>query len=55
MQPHAAASAKQRTTLAVTTAAVNFVDLAGSERAASSADTGEAEKLRAKEVRPCRQ
>lgn len=55
MQPHAAAGLKQRTTLAVTTAAVNFVDLAGSERAAHSADTGEAEKLRAKEVRPCQQ
>lgn len=36
---------------AVTTAAVNFVDLAGSERAAHSADTGEQEKLRQKEVR----
>lgn len=37
--------------MAVTTAAINFVDLAGSERAAHSAETGEAEKLRAKEVR----
>lgn len=53
LQPqHAAAAApKQRTSLAVTTAAINFVDLAGSERAAHSADTGEAEKLRVKEVR----
>lgn len=52
LQPqHPAAAPKQRTSLAVTTAAINFVDLAGSERAAHSADTGEAEKLRVKEVR----
>jgi hypothetical protein len=52
LQPqHAAAAPKQRTSLAVTTAAINFVDLAGSERAAHSADTGEAEKLRVKEVK----
>lgn len=52
MQPHqaAAAGAKLRSPIAVTTAAINFVDLAGSERAAHSADTGEQEKLRAKEV-----
>jgi hypothetical protein len=49
-QAGAAAVPKHRSSLAVTTAAINFVDLAGSERAAHSADTGEAEKLRAKEV-----
>lgn len=55
LQPQQAApAAKSRSSVAVTTAAINFVDLAGSERAAHSADTGEQEKLRAKEVSSCR-
>lgn len=39
------------TAAAVTIASINFVDLAGSERASQTAEVGDKEKLRQKEVR----